>query len=148
MAWRHKVPPRAVIVSALALALCVGVAGSAGSVLRVWLDALLTPPARDDDAGKAHSWPVGTLAANVLGSLVMGFATALALASGLPGDARTIVAVGFCGGLTTFSTFSVATFRLWESGRRGGAVGNILANVLLGVAAAGLGYWLGTLPPG
>lgn len=79
-------------------------------------------------------WSV--LLVNVVGSFIAG------LAIGLSGDYQLIVATGFCGGLTTFSTFSVHTVELAMKGRWGQAASAIVGNLLLGIAAAGLGIGL------
>ncbi|MGJ9402451.1 fluoride efflux transporter CrcB [Arthrobacter sp. KK5.5] len=129
-------------MTALVLGLCVGLAGAAGSVLRVWLDTLVTRYV-PVSAGHDHPWPAGTLAANILGSFAMGLLAGFAEGSGWSPEVQAILSVGLCGGLTTFSTFGVATVRLWQAERHGAAVGNACANVLLGVAAATAGLWLG-----
>lgn len=76
-------------------------------------------------------WSV--LIVNVVGSFIAG------LAIGLSGDYQLIVAAGFCGGLTTFSTFSVATVELAMKGKWSQVVSAVLANIVLGVIAAAFG---------
>jgi fluoride exporter len=53
-----------------------------------------------------------------------------------------IVITGFCGGLTTFSTFSVETVQFATAGRWRRAVVNVALNLVLGIAAAALGFWV------
>jgi CrcB protein len=81
---------------------------------------------------------VGVLAVNVVGSGVAGVLVALTT-----GDLRLILLTGLCGGLTTFSTFSVDTVQLVLAGRAHAAALNVAANLLLGVGAAALGFGLG-----
>ncbi|TBN58013.1 CrcB family protein [Glaciihabitans arcticus] len=77
------------------------------------------------------------LAVNVVGSLLAGIAVAT-----LEGDARLVVVTGFCGGLTTFSTFSVETVQQVLDGKAGAAASGILLNLVLGVGACAAGYAL------
>lgn len=100
--------------------------------------------------GRALSnWPgnlqYGTLAANVLACLVLGlFTGAVALRSSeavLP--YRAFLAVGFCGGFSTFSTFSHETLLMLMNNRWGDAVFNIGLSVALCLLATFLGLWLG-----
>lgn len=92
------------------------------------------------------SFPVGTLLVNVAGSFLIGIAYA-ASAQG-PGPLTAFVMQGFCGALTTFSTFSLDTFRLFCAGRTGKAVINAALNMVLclGAAALGLSLLAGTQP--
>ena len=79
----------------------------------------------------------GVLAVNVVGSFLGGIAI-----GALSGDARLILLSGFCGGLTTFSTFSVETIQAVLDGRVRAAAASVAANLALGVGAAALGYAL------
>jgi CrcB protein len=87
--------------------------------------------------------PYGTLAVNVLGSLLLGFIMEGGLRSSLlPVDVRMGITTGFMGGFTTFSTFSYETVRLLEDGSFLAAGVNILLNVLVCVIFAGIGIFL------
>lgn len=89
-------------------------------------------------------FPIQTLAINVSGSLLLGFIQRYALDStALSPEIRTLLTIGFCGGYTTFSTFSLETVRLMEDGdwRRAAAYIGLsvvlsIGGVMLGVAAA------------
>jgi len=91
------------------------------------------------------SFPVATLGVNILGSLILGFIAAL-FWSKSPSAAnhtlRLAITVGFCGGLTTFSTFSWETFDLIQNGEFLLAFIYTLVSVLTCVLAVGLGVFL------
>lgn len=93
------------------------------------------------------SVPYGTLAANVLACVILGFFTgAVALRSSdvvLP--YRAFLAVGFCGGFSTFSTFSNETLLMLLNNRWGDAFFNIILSVVLCLTASLLGLWLGKM---
>lgn len=85
-------------------------------------------------------YPYGTLAVNVVGSLVMGILAVL-----LPSraEARLFLMTGVLGGFTTFSAFSLDVVALWERGEAGAAAAYAGASVVLSVAALAAGLWLG-----
>lgn len=83
-------------------------------------------------------FPWGTLTVNLLGSFVLG----VVLAAAAPA-ARLALGTGFCGALTTFSTFSYETTRLVDGGARSTAAVNVVGSVLGCLAAVALGYLLG-----
>lgn len=86
------------------------------------------------------SFPIGTLLINVLGSFVLGWFLAWANAQHTPHtELRLLIATGFCGSFTTFSTFSYETITLLSTGRYSAAALNIGASFLLGLIAAGAG---------
>lgn len=112
------------------------VAGSLGAVIRYGTArAFASHPSR---------LPWAVLVVNVVGSLIGGVALGLAQAGVWGADARLIVLSGFCGGLTTFSTFSVETIQLTLEGRMRAAIASVAANLVLGIGAAALGWWLVT----
>lgn len=84
--------------------------------------------------------PWGTLAVNTAGSLVLGLVVGAAASP----EVTALVGTGFCGALTTYSTFGLETVVLGEQGRRGAAALNAVGSVVLGLAAAGSGLWLGS----
>ena len=95
-------------------------------------------------------FPVGTLIVNVAGSFLIGL-TASAIAAGrlAPSPWDDLVMQGFCGALTTFSTFSMDSFRLFREGRMGSAWANLVLSMILCLSAAALGLSLftpGVLP--
>jgi CrcB protein len=90
------------------------------------------------------SIPPGTLVANIIGGYIVGFAlAALAQRDDLPVEWRLLIITGFCGGLTTFSTFSSEIVSLLQQGRLGIAASGIALHVASSLVAtlAGLGTW-------
>ncbi|UWZ33461.1 fluoride efflux transporter CrcB [Dactylosporangium roseum] len=83
-------------------------------------------------------FPWGTLMVNVAGSLLLG------LLVGLPASpaVAAVLGTGFCGALTTYSTFTYETFRLVQDGARCYAVMNVIASVVAGLGAAAVGLLL------
>jgi CrcB protein len=116
-------------------------------MLWIAVGAAIGAPARylSDRAVQARQdsvFPWGTLTVNMVGSLVLGYLTALTthLSPALTGT----VGIGFCGALTTYSTFSFETLRLLEIGAWFYAVTNVAISLLGGLGAVGLGWTLGT----
>ncbi len=90
-----------------------------------------------------RSLPYGTLAVNVVGSLLLGLIMEGSLRSTLLSpELRIGITVGFMGGFTTFSTFSYETVRLLEEGSLVAAGANVLLNVTVCLFAAMLGIFL------
>jgi CrcB protein len=88
--------------------------------------------------------PPGTLAANIIGGYIVGIAVAyFAQASDISPEWRLLIVTGFCGGLTTFSTFSVEVVSLMQQGRLALAMGAIAVHVTGSLLAtlAGLASW-------
>jgi CrcB protein len=107
------------------------------TVLLVVLGAAVGAPLRyltDRAIQSRHDsvFPWGTLTVNVAGSLLLGFLI------GLPAghQAAALAGTGFCGALTTYSTFSYETLRLAREGARFYAAANIVASVVAGLGAA------------
>lgn len=85
--------------------------------------------------------PPGTVVANMFGGYIIGLAIAfLAASPNLSPEWRLLIITGFCGGLTTFSTFSAETVALIQEGRLLWALGSISLHVVgsLAMTAAGL----------
>ncbi|MFL1495415.1 fluoride efflux transporter CrcB [Pseudomonas sp. O64] len=85
--------------------------------------------------------PPGTVVANMIGGYIIGLAIAFLVASPtLSPEWRLLIITGFCGGLTTFSTFSAETVALIQEGRLLWAFGSVLIHVVgsLAMTVAGL----------
>ena len=89
--------------------------------------------------------PWGTITVNVAGSFLLGLVAGLTYVSDAPTWVLTLVGTGFCGALTTFSTFSYETVRLAEAKRWRAAAGNVVISLVLGLIAVAIGWELGTL---
>lgn len=107
--------------------LFVALGGAVGSVSRYLLGKL---PVR------TAGFPVITLGINVIGAFLIGLIVA-AVGKHSGWDPRLVLflKVGFCGGFTTFSTFSLETVQLFQSGRTGLGLLYAAASVVLGIAA-------------
>ena len=111
----------------------VALGSAAGGVARYLLGGWV-----QDRAG--GTFPVQTLLINVTGSLLLGFLQRYALEStAISPEVRTLLTIGFCGGYTTFSTFSFETVRMLEDGDWRRASLYIGLSVVLSVGAALLG---------
>ena len=115
--------------------LMVGAGGATGAIGRYLLSGWIYSL-----TGRAFPW--GTLAVNLLGSLLMGFLSVWLLERmSLSSEMRALLMVGFLGAFTTFSTFSLETLLLLEEGAVARAGVNIAASVITCIFAA----WMGTL---
>jgi CrcB protein len=110
----------------------LGVIGcSIGGVARHILSTALVAWRRD-------RFPWGTLFVNVMGSALLGYSFGVAIGN----PAWGYMLVGFSGGFTTFSTFSLDNLNLLSQGRRGALVNYILLSLILGgLACYGCGVW-------
>lgn len=91
----------------------------------------------------SHLLPWGTIAVDIAGSFLIGFFGTLTLEDGrfpVPEPARLFVMVGFCGGFTTFSSFSLQTFDLFLRGGWSWALLHVGMSVVLCVGATGAGH--------
>ncbi|GAB2844100.1 fluoride efflux transporter CrcB [Actinocorallia aurea] len=112
-------------------ALLVLIGGAFGAVLRYLLDTAVKKR-----AGKAFPW--GTLTVNLLGAAILGGLHG----AGVGTSAEALLGTGFCGALTTFSTFELDTVHLYQDGQYVKAGINVLASLVLGLVVFGLLYAL------
>lgn len=118
--------------------LLIALGGAAGAVARYLVSGWVTT--------SNPTLPLGTLAVNASGSLVLGFFYAVALDRfAFPAELRFTVAVGFLGAYTTFSTFSYETFKLFESGAVLMAALNVILSIAAGLGALYFGVLAGRL---
>ncbi|MEU6409832.1 fluoride efflux transporter CrcB [Microbispora sp. NPDC046933] len=120
------------------------------TLLLVFLGGAVGAPARylaDRLVQRLHDsvFPWGTLSVNVAGSLLLGLLLGARDGLGLPAAAVTLLGAGFCGALTTFSTFGFESVRLLEEGSVLEAGLNALGSLVLGVLAAAAGFALAAL---
>jgi CrcB protein len=119
----------------------VALGSALGGMARYWCSGLTARLV-------GESFPWGTLLVNVLGSFIIGAFAALAATEGrflIPADVRIFVTVGFCGGYTTFSSFSIQTLALIREGELMASAANIGLSVILCLIAVWLGQVAVTL---
>lgn len=114
--------------------LAVALGGALGALARWRVGLALNP------LGSA-TLPLGTLAVNCVGGLLVG-ALVWRLAQSPNEGLRLLLVTGFLGGLTTFSTFSAESLALVQTGRLATALAHTAAHVLGALACAALGAWL------
>ena len=112
----------------------VAIGAALGGVSRHYLSVFVQQRAGAD-------FPAGTLVINVTGSFLLGLVMRYALQTdAISPEARSFLATGFCGGYTTFSTFSYETVRLLEDGEYGRAGLYVGASVVVALVATLLGF--------
>jgi CrcB protein len=113
--------------------LAIAAGGAIGALLRYWMSTAV-------QTRTTSVFPYGTLTVNVIGSLLIGFLYIWLTERLAVGPAvRAFMLIGVLGAFTTFSTFSIETLNLMESGHLGKALVNMLVSVIVCVGAAGLG---------
>jgi CrcB protein len=116
--------------------LAIGSGGFIGAVLRAYLNGLISHKV-------PHDVPFGTLGVNLIGSFIMGVLVAYFMYSTLFSvHAKSFLSTGILGALTTYSTFAIESFLLFEGGSIILGITNMLLNVLGTVFMAGSGYYL------
>ena len=120
----------------------IALGGALGSVGRFWLNGFVSEKF-------GETFPMGTLAINVIGSFLIGVLGALAIPEGrMSSEGRAFTTqflmIGVCGGFTTFSSFSLQTLNLLREREWLYAGGNVLLSVALCLIATWLGYGLGS----
>jgi len=111
--------------------------GGLGSICRYGI-ARLMPPSQ-------FIFPWATFSANLISCLILGFLFALQSKGGLKAHMGLLLMTGFCGGFSTFSTFSYESFMLFQSGHIGYGLSNMLISFLLGLLGIYFGLKLGGL---
>ena len=106
--------------------------GGVGAVLRFLVDRAVSKRV-------ARPFPFGTLVVNLSGALLLGFLAGLVLSP----HVALLAGTAFVGSYTTFSTWMLETQRLGEERQVVSAFANIAVSVVLGLAAAWLGQWIG-----
>jgi CrcB protein len=108
--------------------LLIALGGAAGSLLRYLIGGAV-------QRMSAGGFPIGTMFVNVSGCFLIGILVRQFLSMQLSPELRALLIVGFCGGFTTFSTFSAETLGLIEGGEYGRATGYVILSVALCLAA-------------
>jgi CrcB protein len=116
--------------------LLVFIGGGLGALCRFGISSIITP----SDKG----FPYQTIMANIISSLILGFLLSYFFVKGENVNARLLGVVGFCGGFSTFSSFSAETFLLMQAGQYGLSILNILVSVVTCILGISAGLYLGT----
>jgi CrcB protein len=117
--------------------LYIGIGGFFGAIARYVIGGWIMSSGR-------FIFPMGTFIINVTGSLLLGLLFGVSVKHlALDGSLRVFVGIGFLGAYTTFSTFSLETMRLIESGSFNLALLNVFASVLVSLLAVYMGLLLG-----
>jgi CrcB protein len=115
--------------------LAIAGGGAVGALLRFWVSSWIY-------GWLGRSFPYGTLVVNVFGSLLMGVLSVLLIERlSLGPEWRAAILIGLLGAFTTFSTFSIETLNLIETGEHARALLNVVLSVVLCVVAA----WAGVI---
>ncbi len=110
--------------------------GALGTICRFWLVTYL-------EQKYTSTFPFGTLTVNLFGSLMIGFLFGLMSANGIIEEKwRLLLFIGFLGGFTTFSSFSLENMKLLQNGFSSTAIVYIIASNLFGILLAFLGYFI------
>jgi fluoride exporter len=121
--------------------LVIGLGGALGSMLRFGLGTLI-----DTNVQKTgYIFPWGTIVVNITGCFVIGFIFTISGGEGrlmLSTLTRQFIMIGILGGYTTFSSFSLQTLTLAQSGQMWGALANVLLSVILCLGGVWLGAYL------
>ncbi len=113
----------------------IAAGGATGALMRYWMSNGIY-------AILGRGFPYGTLTVNVVGSLLMGFCYVFMIERmDVSAEWRAALMIGLLGAFTTFSTFSIETLNLLESGEQLKAALNILLSVTLCI----IGCWLGMI---
>ena len=116
--------------------LAIGSGGFIGAVLRAYINGIISHRV-------PHALPFGTLGVNLIGSFIMGVLVAYFMNSTLFSvHVKSFLSTGILGALTTYSTFAIESFLLFEGGSIALGITNMLLNVIGTVFMAGSGYYL------
>ena len=116
--------------------LLVGLGGFAGSVLRYLAYISI-------DKNLPMSWPLATFTVNIFGSLILGFIYGLLhKTTFVSQDTRLLLAVGFCGSFTTFSTFAFENLQMIQQKAFLSLISYTGLSLIIGIGAAYLGFFL------
>ena len=115
------------------IVLLIALGGALGSISRYGLSVAVQRAAHT-------GFPAGTLAVNVLGSLLVGILAKTFMSAQTHPELRALLIAGFCGGFTTFSAFSLETVGLVQGGEWARAVAYVGSSMVLCLAATAIGF--------
>lgn len=120
------------------LALIVGCGGFIGAALRYLISDFCTKNFK-------NPIPYGTLIVNIAGAIIIGFVIQLSLSNIVSPKAKLFITTGICGGLTTFSTFSLESINLFTAGKIEMGVLNVVLNLFLSLIGVLIGQSIAKL---
>lgn len=115
--------------------LLVFIGGGLGSLSRFGIAKAVAP--------YAPNFPYATLIANILSCIILGFLMQLSFRNQVDDTYKWLIMTGFCGGFSTFSTFSSETFQLFQNGDVVLGVLNVFGSIIICLLAIWVGVWLG-----
>ena len=111
--------------------LFVGIGGAVGAMLRYAISMI---PCK-------QTFPILTLIINIMGAVLIGYITGFATKGEMSRNVILLLKAGLCGGFTTFSTFSLEAYTLFQNG----SYGYMVLYVFLSVVSCIIGVWCGSL---
>lgn len=121
-------------MTSLTTIIAVASGGATGATLRLLINGFI-------NKHFIHALPLGTLAVNLIGSLLIGMLFAyFHLNTSLSPHIKTFLVTGILGALTTYSTFAIESFFLLQSGQYLHAFANVALNLFGTILLAGIGY--------
>lgn len=115
--------------------LCVFLGGGAGSVLRYFMQLCINKEI-------STAFPLGTFIVNILGCFLIGVLYSVSDRFSFSSDLRLLLTIGFCGGFTTFSTFSTESLNLLKGELYGTFLLYTLFSVAIGITSTFAGVWM------
>ncbi len=109
--------------------------GGVGAILRYFFSTLFP-----HSFNNGYVFPLGTLVVNIIASFILGALLAMDLFNNLTDESKLLVGTGFCGALSTYSTFAVESLKLFKEKYYFLFILNVLLNNILSIGFAALGY--------